>query len=183
MVVVLDTLEVPMLGNAAGHGSTLHSDVSPGLEQLVTAVLLSNSSKGISFHQNADRQEKHCFSELAPPQPPFPHTSRVQMCSEHCGGAAFMATQYGDECWCSEDEDLDYGRHKPSGDCNMPCFGDSVSLENNCNSSVENNVWNKAALALIITGVTFNYDTDHGTQHKLESLLPCVSLAAVSKLF
>lgn len=54
------------------------------------------------------------------------------MCSEYCTdlGAAFMATQWGVECWCSPDGGLDYKRHdKISGEgavCDMTCAGDEV---------------------------------------------------------
>ncbi|CAM9974029.1 unnamed protein product, partial [Pylaiella littoralis] len=49
------------------------------------------------------------------------------MCSAHCAeeGAVYMATQYGNECWCSQDEDLDYARHSESGECDMSCSGNS----------------------------------------------------------
>lgn len=44
-----------------------------------------------------------------------------------------MATQYGEECWCSKDVDLDFTRHTgdEEGDfglCDMFCTGNSVSL-------------------------------------------------------
>lgn len=54
------------------------------------------------------------------------------MCFDHCtdNGAAFMATQWGFECWCSSDGGLDYNRHyEMMGDeavCDMPCMGDKV---------------------------------------------------------
>lgn len=43
-----------------------------------------------------------------------------------------MATQYGFECWCSRNPELDFIRHstKEEGDpalCDMPCYGDEVS--------------------------------------------------------
>ena len=55
------------------------------------------------------------------------------MCQEHCEGlgATFMATQFGYECWCSDDIDLDYERHHYSdcadAVCDMVCQGNTVS--------------------------------------------------------
>ncbi|CAN0291073.1 unnamed protein product, partial [Ascophyllum nodosum] len=48
-----------------------------------------------------------------------------QLCHEYCNvqGAFYMATQLGNECFCSTEEDLNYDRHK-TGDCDMPCTGD-----------------------------------------------------------
>ena len=41
-----------------------------------------------------------------------------------------MATQYGFECWCSDEVDLDYDRHYDSvgkdAECDMMCQGDTV---------------------------------------------------------
>ncbi|CAN0267948.1 unnamed protein product, partial [Laminaria digitata] len=55
----------------------------------------------------------------------------LQECHTHCDGmaAAYMATQYGSECWCSKEGMLDYERHgdKASrvGKCDLYCNGDS----------------------------------------------------------
>lgn len=38
-----------------------------------------------------------------------------------------MATQYGNECWCSREQDLDYAS-VGAGVCDMPCGGDMVSI-------------------------------------------------------
>lgn len=51
-------------------------------------------------------------------------------CNEAC--AAYMATQHGDECWCSVDgqddsDDWDYGRHG-QGACDMSCAGDDADI-------------------------------------------------------
>ena len=57
---------------------------------------------------------------------------RTQVCLEHCSalGATFMATQYGFECWCSDEIDLDYDRHQASAgkdaECDMMCQGNTV---------------------------------------------------------
>lgn len=55
------------------------------------------------------------------------------MCSLHCYDrrATYMATQYGYECWCSRNPDLDFIRHTlteggDTGLCDMPCMGDEV---------------------------------------------------------
>lgn len=58
---------------------------------------------------------------------PFDHAALHQMCHIHCdaAGAAYMALQYGNECWCSLYGDLDYGRHGV-GTCDMPCGGDGA---------------------------------------------------------
>ncbi|CAM9648942.1 unnamed protein product, partial [Ectocarpus fasciculatus] len=54
----------------------------------------------------------------------------TELCLAHCTelGAAFMATQFGFECWCSADELLDYERHYEMNDvdavCDMSCRGD-----------------------------------------------------------
>ena len=59
---------------------------------------------------------------------------RLQVCYEYCTelGAAFMATQWGFECWCSPDGGLDYNRHyEITGEdavCDMPCMGDEVRI-------------------------------------------------------
>ncbi|CAM9939120.1 unnamed protein product, partial [Hapterophycus canaliculatus] len=51
---------------------------------------------------------------------------RLQVCFEHCSatGAAYMATQFGVECWCSREGALDYGRHGEGGICDYRCVGD-----------------------------------------------------------
>lgn len=45
-------------------------------------------------------------------------------------GAAFMATQWGIECWCSADVNLDYERHLEGYGvdpvCDMFCQGNPV---------------------------------------------------------
>lgn len=54
------------------------------------------------------------------------------MCLNHCLslGAAFMATQFGFECWCSSEVDLDYERHFDligvDAVCDMSCQGNTV---------------------------------------------------------
>lgn len=54
------------------------------------------------------------------------------MCLEHCTAldAAFMATQWGVECWCSLDCGLDYNRHYgvigEDAVCDIECEGDEV---------------------------------------------------------
>ena len=54
------------------------------------------------------------------------------MCLDYCVGlgAAYMATQYGYECWCSADSGLDYNRHYDvvgeDAVCDMNCWGDEV---------------------------------------------------------
>ncbi|CAM9378424.1 unnamed protein product, partial [Ectocarpus sp. 8 AP-2014] len=49
----------------------------------------------------------------------------ADFCYEYCSeiGAAYMATQYAFECFCSADEDLDYERHGTAM-CDMACWGD-----------------------------------------------------------
>lgn len=37
-----------------------------------------------------------------------------------------MATQFGYECFCSTDVDLDYERHGDGAVCEMDCLGDEV---------------------------------------------------------
>ncbi|CAM9420102.1 unnamed protein product [Ectocarpus sp. 6 AP-2014] len=62
----------------------------------------------------------------------FVSATGVQVCLAHCTelGAAFMATQFGFECWCSADELLDYERHYEMNDadavCDMSCRGDKT---------------------------------------------------------
>ncbi|CAB1100464.1 unnamed protein product [Ectocarpus sp. CCAP 1310/34] len=50
----------------------------------------------------------------------------AELCYETCSakGAAYMATQWGVECWCSRDGSLDYDRHGDTGVCDYPCIGD-----------------------------------------------------------
>lgn len=71
---------------------------------------------------------------LPPPPPTRSRTIliRVQLCLDYCTdlGAAFMATQFGFECWCSADDDLDYERHYElvgeDAVCDAVCTGDEV---------------------------------------------------------
>ena len=51
-----------------------------------------------------------------------------QLCHEYCNvnGAFYMATQFGNECFCSREGDLDFDRHDV-GTCDKPCAGDDVS--------------------------------------------------------
>lgn len=51
-----------------------------------------------------------------------------QLCFDNCVdmGATHMATQYGEECWCADDEDLDHERHGGGAECSYPCSGDEV---------------------------------------------------------
>ena len=62
-----------------------------------------------------------CFRFLCVAQP------LLQLCYKHCAdnGAAFMATQFSYECFCSEHYDLDYERHGET-ECDMTCMGDEV---------------------------------------------------------
>lgn len=50
-----------------------------------------------------------------------------QMCHLHCNvrGAFYMATQYGSECWCTREQDLDYAS-LDFGVCDTRCSGDEV---------------------------------------------------------
>ena len=52
----------------------------------------------------------------------------VQFCYDYCLslGARWMSTQWATECWCAEEEDLDYERHGEGTDCELPCAGDAV---------------------------------------------------------
>ncbi|CBN74220.1 EsV-1-166 [Ectocarpus siliculosus] len=70
------------------------------------------------------------------PTPPIPEQVPLCMCYEHCysEGAAYMATQFGFECWCSDDTDLDYSRHSDNIDggdglCTTACQGDTCWRE------------------------------------------------------
>ncbi|CAM9700723.1 unnamed protein product [Ascophyllum nodosum] len=49
----------------------------------------------------------------------------AELCHEYCNvsGAFYMATQFGNECFCSREGDLDFDRHDV-GVCNKPCAGD-----------------------------------------------------------
>lgn len=58
----------------------------------------------------------------------------LQVCSEHCYDrrATYMATQHGNECWCSRDPELNFDRHTVVVDgeyglCNMYCYGNEVT--------------------------------------------------------
>lgn len=60
----------------------------------------------------------------------------LQWCYTYCSSkkATYMATQFGVECWCSQEADLDFSRHNDdeSGDnvygvCDMACNGEPVS--------------------------------------------------------
>lgn len=55
----------------------------------------------------------------------------LQVCFEYCTarGAAYMATQWGVECWCSREGDLDFDRHGDGGVCDYPCIGDEVRCD------------------------------------------------------
>eukprot|EP00752_Nemacystus_decipiens_P013638 g12091.t1 len=58
----------------------------------------------------------------------------TEVCLDYCTrlGAAFMATQWGFECWCSPDGGLDYNRHYDmvgeDAVCDMPCMGDETEM-------------------------------------------------------
>jgi len=44
-----------------------------------------------------------------------------------------MATQYGNECWCSREGVLDYERREEEGVvCDYPCAGDEVNAMKRC---------------------------------------------------
>lgn len=53
------------------------------------------------------------------------------MCYEHCDAldTAYMALQFGHECWCSGRGSIDYSRHG-NGDCGDTCEGDDVRNKN-----------------------------------------------------
>ena len=53
-----------------------------------------------------------------------------QVCLEHCKqeGAAYMATQYGYECWCYVNGRADFDRHGDGAVCDIPCQGNEVPL-------------------------------------------------------
>eukprot|EP00752_Nemacystus_decipiens_P017253 g15457.t1 len=54
----------------------------------------------------------------------------ADFCYEYCVslGAHLMATQYADQCWCSDEVDVEYDRHGEA-DCNYPCVGDETEEE------------------------------------------------------
>eukprot|EP00752_Nemacystus_decipiens_P013637 g12090.t1 len=58
----------------------------------------------------------------------------TEVCFDYCTelGAAFMATQWAEECWCSPDGGLDYNRHNGTigvnAECDMPCTGDGTEM-------------------------------------------------------
>lgn len=58
-----------------------------------------------------------------------------------------MATQFGFQCWCSDDTDLDYSRHSANIDglCTMACEGDTVS--NKHKTPQTENRWKKTPRA------------------------------------
>lgn len=51
----------------------------------------------------------------------------MQMCHTHCDakGAAYMATQFGNQCWCQKDPREDLYRHG-LGICDTACTGDDT---------------------------------------------------------
>lgn len=61
--------------------------------------------------------------------PSLPPSALHQLCHVHCDavGSAYMALEYGTECWCSHDGALDYERHGV-GNCDMPCAGDDAEI-------------------------------------------------------
>ncbi|CAM9611334.1 unnamed protein product [Ectocarpus sp. 12 AP-2014] len=50
----------------------------------------------------------------------------AEFCYDYCVGlrALWMATQFGKECWCATEVDIDYTRHGQGAQCNQPCAGD-----------------------------------------------------------
>eukprot|EP00903_Cladosiphon_okamuranus_P006097 g6007.t1 len=64
------------------------------------------------------REDRVLFDKLDSPD------MTTELCLEHCSGAAFMATQYSYECFCSTDEDLEYDRYGDGAVCDMNCLGD-----------------------------------------------------------
>ena len=59
----------------------------------------------------------------------------LQVCFEYCSmrGVAYMALQFGYECWCSRNGVLEYERHGDGAVCDYPCLGDEVSQGIQCN--------------------------------------------------
>eukprot|EP00903_Cladosiphon_okamuranus_P008160 g7859.t1 len=51
----------------------------------------------------------------------------TEKCYDHCAneGAALMGTQYGKECWCAMDVEVEYDRHGEA-ECDTACAGNSV---------------------------------------------------------
>ncbi|CAN0407335.1 unnamed protein product [Ectocarpus sp. 12 AP-2014] len=56
-------------------------------------------------------------------------TMTTAVCLEYCldRRATYMATQYGIECWCSVDAEVEYDRHS-DGVCNHECGGDAADI-------------------------------------------------------
>ncbi|CAN0317675.1 unnamed protein product, partial [Ectocarpus fasciculatus] len=52
----------------------------------------------------------------------------TEFCFNYCVGldALWMATQYGIECWCTAEAELDYARHGEGAQCNYDCAGDET---------------------------------------------------------
>eukprot|EP00752_Nemacystus_decipiens_P010979 g9756.t1 len=48
-----------------------------------------------------------------------------EMCANYCEGEEFFGTQYGVECWCSGEKDIDELSRHGTGTCDMKCPGDS----------------------------------------------------------
>lgn len=64
------------------------------------------------------------------PTSKYAHTilsAMFQECLTYCidKDATFMATQYGEECWCSNEEYLIHDRHGEAV-CDYPCSGNEV---------------------------------------------------------
>ncbi|CAN0104949.1 unnamed protein product [Scytosiphon promiscuus] len=47
-----------------------------------------------------------------------------EMCATYCEGDDFFGLQYGVECWCGSDDDVDNLFRHGTGTCNYPCAGD-----------------------------------------------------------
>eukprot|EP00903_Cladosiphon_okamuranus_P016219 g14966.t1 len=61
----------------------------------------------------------------------------TERCALECDGHAFFGTQYGDECWCGDD-DTDHLKHGESEACDFKCPGDATQ---NCGGRWAMNVY------------------------------------------
>eukprot|EP00903_Cladosiphon_okamuranus_P010392 g9830.t1 len=50
-----------------------------------------------------------------------------EVCADLCAGSTFFGTQYGEECWCTDEASLDFDAIG-AGLCNFPCTGDGAEI-------------------------------------------------------
>ena len=75
----------------------------------------------------------------------------VQYCCDYCAGEgdAFCATQYGVECWCSDEVQLVHDRHGDAT-CTYPCPGDKTEVRKTARKQTLTSGHSMGGLAMLV---------------------------------